>query len=1068
MMPLCKTYYVNAETGRDSFDGLSEATAFASLRAVNRLTLQPGDRVRLACGSVFAGQYLHLTCCGSKDAPIVVSAYGDGPAPRIDADGQGIWYQDYGCPLDSPTHVYRGYVSSAVLLYDAAYVTVQDLEITNHSGAVLGESYSQPDKMERTGVAVVAKDKGTCRGITLRDLAIHDVNGNVYDKHMNNGGIYMTALSPVDEAATGPARFADVLVEGCYLYRVSRWGLAVGYTYAHAHFQGAALEEAPFLKYGHENVTIRDNYVKLAGGDGITVMYALRPRDMQKSGANVVFVDESVFPQTLAVVTTRAIPQGIQIRTGKYDETELTPDTFACIVQYPNAGGNIEDYRAFVEKAHAAGCKVAVAADILSLALLTPPGEWGADIVFGTTQRLGTPMFYGGPSAAYFATRDEYKRNMPGRIIGWSKDKYGKLCYRMALQTREQHIKREKATSNICTAQALLATMAGFYAVYHGPEGIRTIAGRIHSIAAFLEQEINKLGYRQMNAQYFDTLRFALPDNVSAQQVRTVALSKEVNLRYFKNGDVGMSIDETTDLAAVNVLLSIFGIAAGKDYTKAADIPESCTIAEAFRRQSAYLTHEVFNKYHTETEMMRYIKRLDRKDISLAHSMISLGSCTMKLNAAAEMLPLSRPEFMGMHPLVPEDQAEGYRELIHNLSEELKVITGFAGVSLQPNSGAAGEYAGLRVIRAYQESIGQGHRNKVLIPASAHGTNPASAVQAGFTTVTCACDEQGNVDMADLRAKAEENKDSLAALMITYPSTHGIFETEIVEICQIIHACGAQVYMDGANMNAQVGLTNPGFIGADVCHLNLHKTFASPHGGGGPGVGPICVAEHLVPFLPGHGLFGNAANEVAAAPFGSAGILPITYGYIRMMGAEGLARATQTAILNANYLAACFKDTYGIVYRGANGFVGHEMILECRKVHEETGISENDIAKRLMDYGYHAPTLSFPVHGTLMIEPTESESLAELDNFVHVMLAIWQEIQEVKNGEADKNDNVLVNAPHPEYEVVADTWEHSYTRQKAAYPIESVRDNKFWVNVARVDNTLGDRKLLPTCYGCFE
>ena len=685
-----------------------------------------------------------------------------------------------------------------------------------------------------------------------------------------------------------------------------------------------------------------------AAAEAVTMMYALRPRDMQKSGANVVFVDESVFPQTLAVVTTRAIPQGIQIRTGKYGETELTPDTFACIVQYPNAGGNIEDYRAFVEKAHAADCKVAVAADILSLALLTPPGEWGADIVFGTTQRLGTPMFYGGPSAAYFATRDEYKRNMPGRIIGWSKDKYGKLCYRMALQTREQHIKREKATSNICTAQALLATMAGFYAVYHGPEGIRTIAGRIHSIAAFLEQEINKLGYRQMNAQYFDTLRFALPDNVSAQQVRTVALSKEVNLRYFKNGDVGMSIDETTDLAAVNVLLSIFGIAAGKDYTKAADIPESCTIAETFRRQSAYLTHEVFNKYHTETEMMRYIKRLDRKDISLAHSMISLGSCTMKLNAAAEMLPLSRPEFMGMHPLVPEDQAEGYRELIHNLSEELKVITGFAGVSLQPNSGAAGEYAGLRVIRAYQESIGQGHRNKVLIPASAHGTNPASAVQAGFTTVTCACDEQGNVDMADLRAKAEENKDSLAALMITYPSTHGIFETEIVEICQIIHACGAQVYMDGANMNAQVGLTNPGFIGADVCHLNLHKTFASPHGGGGPGVGPICVAEHLVPFLPGHGLFGNAANEVAAAPFGSAGILPITYGYIRMMGAEGLARATQTAILNANYLAACFKDTYGIVYRGANGFVGHEMILECRKVHEETGISENDIAKRLI------------------------------------------------------------------------------------------------------------------------
>ena len=805
-----------------------------------------------------------------------------------------------------------------------------------------------------------------------------------------------------------------------------------------------------------------------AAADAVTMMYALRPRDMQKSGANVVFVDEAVFPQTLAVMTTRAIPQGIELRIGKYHEMEFTPDIFACVLQYPNAAGNVEDYRAFVEKAHAANCKVAVAADILSLALLTPPGEWGADIVFGTTQRLGTPMFYGGPSAAYFATRDEYKRNMPGRIIGWSKDKYGKLCYRMALQTREQHIKREKATSNICTAQALLATMAGFYAVYHGPEGIRTIAERIHSIAVFLEKSINRLGYKQVNAQYFDTLRFALPDTISAQQIRTIALSKEVNLRYFKNGDVGMSIDETTDIAAVNVLLSIFAIAAGRDWEKTSDVPMASSISAEMKRQSAYLTHEVFNKYHTETEMMRYIKRLDRKDISLAHSMISLGSCTMKLNAAAEMLPLSRPEFMNMHPLVPEDQAEGYRELISNLSEELKIITGFAGVSLQPNSGAAGEYAGLRVIRAYLESIGQGHRNKILIPASAHGTNPASAIQAGFTTVTCACDAQGNVDMADLRAKAEENKDDLAALMITYPSTHGIFETEIVEICHIIHACGAQVYMDGANMNAQVGLTNPAFIGADVCHLNLDKSFASPHGGGGPGVGPICVAEHLVPFLPGHKLFGNAANQVSGAPFGSAGILPITYGYIRMMGTEGLTRATKIAILSANYLAACLKDTYGIVYRGATGFVGHEMILECRKVHEETGISENDIAKRLMDYGYHAPTLSFPVHGTLMIEPTESESLAELDNFVQVMLTIWDEIQEVKNGEADKTDNVLVNAPHPEYEVVADTWEHSYTRQKAAYPIESVRENKFWVNVARVDNTLGDRKLLPTCYGCFD
>lgn len=805
-----------------------------------------------------------------------------------------------------------------------------------------------------------------------------------------------------------------------------------------------------------------------AAAEAVTMMYALRSRAQQKEGANTVFVDESIFPQTLAVMTTRAIPQGIRLTVGRYNEMELTPDIFACVVQYPNASGNVEDYRSFVEKAHAAGCKVAVAADILSLALLTPPGEWGADIVFGSTQRLGTPMFYGGPSAAYFATRDEYKRNMPGRIIGWSRDKYGKLCYRMALQTREQHIKREKATSNICTAQALLATMAGFYAVYHGQEGIRNIAERIHSITVFLEKAISKLGFRQQNTQYFDTLRFALPDNLSAQQIRTIALSKEVNLRYFDNGDVGFSIDETTDIAAVNVLLSIFTIAAEQDWHKITSIPDSSILQDSIKRKTPFLTHEVFNLYHTETEMMRYIKRLDRKDISLAHSMISLGSCTMKLNAAAEMLPLSRPEFMNIHPFVPEDQAEGYHELINNLSDELKVITGFAGVSLQPNSGAAGEYTGLRVIRAYLESIGQGHRNKILIPASAHGTNPASAIQAGFTTVTCACDEHGNVDMADLRAKAEENRSDLAALMITYPSTHGIFETEIVEICKIIHDCGAQVYMDGANMNAQVGLTSPGFIGADVCHLNLHKTFASPHGGGGPGVGPICVANHLVPFLPGHHMFGNAANEVSSAPYGSAGILPITYGYIRMMGAEGLTRATKIAILNANYLAACLNDTYGIVYRGANGFVGHEMILECRKIHEETGISENDIAKRLMDYGYHAPTLSFPVHGTLMIEPTESESLAELDNFVQVMLSIWNEIQEVKDGTADKTDNVLVNAPHPEYEVVADQWDHCYSRTKAAYPTENVRENKFWINVARVDNTLGDRKLLPTRYGTFE
>ena len=805
-----------------------------------------------------------------------------------------------------------------------------------------------------------------------------------------------------------------------------------------------------------------------AGAEAATMMHALRSRAQQKAGANTLFVDSEIFPQTLAVIRTRAFPQGIRVKTGSYKELAFTPDLFGCIVQYPNNSGNIEDYRGFTARAHEAGCKVAVSADILSLALLTPPGEWGADIVFGSTQRLGIPMFYGGPSAAYFATRDEYKRNMPGRIIGLSKDKYGHLCYRMALQTREQHIKREKATSNICTAQALLATMAGFYAVWHGAEGIREIARRIHSIASWLDKQAAKLGYAEQNEAFFDTLRLRLPVHVSQEKLQTIALSKEVNLRYFENGDIGISIDEATTPTDASHLLMILGIAAEESVHETGDIPETSSLKEEMCRRSPYLTHEVFRLYHTETEMMRYIKRLERKDISLAHSMISLGSCTMKLNAAAEMLPLSNAAWMNIHPLVPEDQAQGYRELIDNLSKQLLAITGFEGITLQPNSGAAGEYTGLRIIRSYLESIGQGHRNLILIPASAHGTNPASAVQAGYETLTCACDEHGNVDVADLRTKAEANRDRLAALMITYPSTHGIFENDIAEICQIIHGCGAQVYMDGANMNAQVGLTNPGTIGADVCHLNLHKTFASPHGGGGPGVGPVCVARHLIPFLPGHALFGDETNEVSAAPFGSAGILPITYGYICMMGAEGLERATKAAILNANYLAACLNDTYGTVYRGVNGFVGHEMILECRRVHEESGISENDIAKRLMDYGYHAPTLSFPVHGTLMIEPTESESLSELDNFVSCMLSIWHEIEEIKNGEASKEDNVLINAPHPEYEAISNHWQHFYTREKAVYPIPSVRENKFWINVARVDNTLGDRKLLPTRYGKFD
>ena len=796
-----------------------------------------------------------------------------------------------------------------------------------------------------------------------------------------------------------------------------------------------------------------------AGAEAAMMMMNLRSRAQMKAGATTLFVDENVFEQTKAVLTTRGIPQGMTIKVGNYSTLDFTPDIFGCILQYPNSNGNVDDYRAFVEKAHEAGAKVAVAADILALALLMPPGEWGADITFGSTQRLGIPMFYGGPSAAYFATRDEYKRFMPGRIIGISKDKYGKVCYRMALQTREQHIKRERATSNICTSQALLATMAGFYAVYHGHDGIETIVERIHGIAAFLNEKLSKLGYVQQNKLFFDTLRFTLPEHVTAQKIRTIALSREVNLRYFENGDIGLSIDETTNLKDVNQLIAIFSIAAEMEVAEVTDVP-AAKISGEMARQTSYLTHEIFNKYHTESEMMRYIKRLERKDISLTHSMISLGSCTMKGNPAVEMLPLSNLGWMGIHPLVPADQAQGYQKLIHNLTEQLKIITGFAGVTFQPNSGAAGEYTGLRVIRAYLESIGQGHRNIIIIPSSAHGTNPASAVQCGFTTVTCACDEKGNVDVTDLQKKAEENKDNLAALMITYPSTHGIFEPEIAKICEIIHACGAQVYMDGANMNAQVGLTNPGTIGADVCHLNLHKTFSSPHGGGGPGVGPVCVAEHLVPFLPGHPFFGNSRNTVAAAPYGSAGILPITYGYICMMGTEGLTKATKMAILSANYLAACLKDTYGIVYSGATGYVGHEMILDCRYLHDEVGVSEADIAKRLMDYGYHAPTLSFPVHGTLMIEPTESESLAELDNFIDVMKSIWNEIQEVKNGEVAKDDNVLVNAPHPEYELVASEWNHSYSREKAAYPIESVRENKFWINVARVDDAFGDRNLV--------
>ena len=804
-----------------------------------------------------------------------------------------------------------------------------------------------------------------------------------------------------------------------------------------------------------------------AAAEAATMFFGARSRAQVKAGANVLFVDEKVFASTLAVIHTRAIPQGMKIVTGDYKTFTFTPEVFGAIVQYPNADGSIEDYREFIGHAQENGTKVAVAADLMSLVLLTPPGEWGADVVFGSSQRFGIPMFYGGPSAAYFATKDEYKRAIPGRIIGISKDAYGHPAYRLALQTREQHIKREKATSNICTAQALLATMAGFYAVYHGAEGLKNIASRIHATAGFVAKELEKLGYKQLNKDFFDTLKIELPANVSIDALREIALECKVNLRYFDSGLVGISIDETTQPTDVGVLMYIFSGAAGKDYMLQEAIPCQTYFDPKFARTSSFLQQDVFKKYHTETELMRYITRLGRKDVSLAQSMISLGSCTMKLNPASTMLPLSLAQFQNIHPYAPEEQVEGYKELIENLSSYLCEITGFKGCTLQPNSGAAGEYTGLRVIRAYLESIGQGHRNIVLLPASAHGTNPASAIQCGFTTVTVKCDDKGNIDLEDFRAKAEANKDNLAASMITYPSTHGIFEADIKEMCEIVHACGGQLYMDGANMNAQVGLTNPGTIGADVCHLNLHKTFSSPHGGGGPGVGPICVAEHLVPFLPQHPvLFGSDLNTVSAAPYGSAGILPITYGYIRMLGAEGLTMATKIAILNANYLAAKFKDTYGIVYTGTTGRVGHELILECRTVKERTGIDESDIAKRLMDFGYHAPTLSFPVHGTLMVEPTESESKAELDRFVEVLECIWNEIKEVEEGTADKTDNVLKNAPHPEYEVAADEWNHSYPRSKAAFPLEWLHDSKFWINVARVDNAYGDRNLVPTICNC--
>ncbi|HPT30785.1 MAG TPA: aminomethyl-transferring glycine dehydrogenase [Prolixibacteraceae bacterium] len=803
-----------------------------------------------------------------------------------------------------------------------------------------------------------------------------------------------------------------------------------------------------------------------AAAEAMSMMYASRSRNMVKSGVNKILIDDKLWPQTLDVLITRSVPQGIELVI--QPQSSFVPDetVFGIIVQYPDSDGVVRDYRELVNRAHEKDIKVAVAADLLSLAILVPPGEWGADIVFGSSQRFGIPMGYGGPHAAFFAARDEFKRIMPGRIIGITKDANGNRALRMALQTREQHIKREKATSNICTAQALLANMAGFYGVYHGPEGIRDIAERVHFIAGFLAGAITRLGYQQLNRNFFDTIRIALPRHVKREDIEWLSLDLEMNFRYFENGDVGISVDETTNLEDINWIVEVFARAANRPVPAIQDIDYTWSLEPGFRRSSAYMQQEVFKKYRSETEMLRYIKSLENKDISLTHSMISLGSCTMKLNAATEMLPLSWIEFNGIHPFVPKNQALGYHQMMEELRRDLAEITGMADVSLMPNSGAAGEYAGLMVIREFHLSRGEGHRKVALIPASAHGTNPASAVMAGMDVVVVNCDDRGNIDLTDLRAKAEQYRDLLAAFMVTYPSTHGVFETAIAEMCSIIHQSGGQVYMDGANMNAQVGLTNPGVIGADVCHLNLHKTFAIPHGGGGPGVGPIAVAAHLVDFLPSHPVMNNGhigINAISSAPWGSASVLPITYGYIKMMGADGLKKATEYAILNANYIACKLKNNYGVLYTGENGRVAHELILECRHLKSGSGITETDIAKRLMDYGFHAPTLSFPVHGTLMVEPTESESLQELDRFIEAMNQIFEEIKEIESGTADREDNVLRNAPHTALVIGGDGWTHPYSREKAAWPLEWLRNHKFWVPVGRVDNALGDRNLICTC-----
>ncbi|MBQ9435595.1 MAG: aminomethyl-transferring glycine dehydrogenase [Bacteroidales bacterium] len=801
-----------------------------------------------------------------------------------------------------------------------------------------------------------------------------------------------------------------------------------------------------------------------AAGEMMLMFFRSRSREAVKNNVCKYFVSEDVFAHTLGVMKTNAAPQGIELVVGKADKVELDDTFFGAMIQYPNQHGAIHNYAQFVEKAKAHNIFVGVAADLLSLAILTPPGEWGADCVMGSTQRFGIPMGFGSPAAGYFACKEDFKRQMPGRIIGITVDAEGKRAVRMALQMREQHIKRERATSNICTASALTAIMAGFYGMWYGAQGLKNIATKINVLAGVLSREAEKLGYKQHNQYYFDTLCFEVPAGITPADVEKVALAHKVNFQYWCESCFSVALDETVTLDDVNEILAILAEAAGKPFTPyvcqkcanpALNIPAELT------RKSEFMQHEIFKKYHSETEMMRYMKMLEVKDLSLNRAMIPLGSCTMKLNAAAEMLPLSWPETCAIHPFAPADQAEGYLEMIAEMSQWLCTITGFKAISLQPNSGAAGEYAGMTVIRNYHIAHGEGHRNICLIPASAHGTNPASSAKAGNTIVVVNSTPDGEIDVADLKAKAEQYRDNLSCLMVTYPSTHGVFEEAILDIIKIVHDNGGLVYMDGANMNAQVGLTSPGFMGADVCHLNLHKTFAMPHGGGGPGVGPIAVAAHLVDFLPKHAIIetgGEKGSQVASAPYGSAYLLPITYGYMKMLGGNGMTEATRYAILNANYLRARLQGHYKILYTGANGMCAHEMILDCNEFERTAGVQVGDIAKRLMDYGFHAPTVAFPVHGTLMVEPTESEPLSELDRLCDALIAIRQEIRDIEEGRADKVNNVIKRAPHTMSVVCADTWDRPYTRQQAAFPLP--HEDKYWPTVSKIDDAFGDRNLV--------